>query len=96
MPRGGEVGLYIRPATSVQTSVAPSGKQQQCTKPHEGMPYPCLEDMLPYGAPGPLAWRWLFWSSQATLGKIKVGRGYRPPSILTPASIARPDRFVVG
>lgn len=40
--------------------------------------------------------RWLFWSSQATLRKIKEGTSYRPPSILLPASIARPDRFVVG
>lgn len=39
---------------------------------------------------------WLFWSNQATLKKTKEGRSYRPPSLLLPASIARPDRFVVG
>ena len=30
-----------------RAAVAPSGKQ--CTKPHDGMPYPCLEGLLPYG-----------------------------------------------
>jgi hypothetical protein len=69
--------------------MAPGGKQ--CTKQLDGMPYPCLEGLLPYERLG--LWHEVR-SGQAR--KNKRRQSYRPPSVHVPAMIARSDRFAVG
>ena len=89
--RGGEVGLYTRPESRPPWPPAGNSARSHTT----ACQTPVLEALLPYEL-GPLAQGGRLGNGQATLGKIKEGRSYRPPSIHVPASIARSDRSVVA